>query len=89
MLTQHARIRMQQRGITTEVINLVSTFGQVNYHRGHRVLFLSRKAQQKVNDLDLPRPIKEKAARTYVVMGNDSVITVGIKYRHFKRNRKH
>ncbi len=88
MLTQHARTRMQQRGISTEVINLVSTFGRVNYHRGQKVFFLTRRGQKKINALDLPQPIKEKAARTFVVMGGDSVVTVGIKYRHFKRDRR-
>jgi len=73
--TKHSLVRMSQRGLTKQLINLVTEFGKDSGDK----LILNRKATQKViNELDHIRKellkVMDKGGVT-IVMENDVLIT--------------
>lgn len=81
-ITPHARLRMQQRAIPAEALELVLEFGRSRYdHRGARIVFLPRQLRRKLLATLEPtaRRRLEKKLDTYCVCrtGCADVITVG------------
>ena len=78
-LTDHARARMQQRGIRAEALEALLDHGQVAalHSRGREIVYFGRNAKGYVD---------ERASRTYAILGRDGkVITVGHRYRRVRR----
>jgi hypothetical protein len=79
-LTEHARIRMQQRGIPAAVLEDLLDYGRVAHdHRGATVLYFDRRARTA-----LRRSGKRHDA--YAVVGGDGEIrTVGHRFKRLWR----
>ncbi|GAA5191664.1 hypothetical protein [Ferrimonas gelatinilytica] len=86
MLTPHAHQRMQQRAIPMASIELLLAFGQSDFHRGREVVFFGKGAWQRAKRC-ISR-IPERFRRHYLVLDGGEVVTVGHRYRHFRRDRR-
>jgi Domain of unknown function (DUF4258) len=80
-LTTHARVRMQQRGISPAVLDVLLAYGREAYdHRGCRIVqFDKRSRRRAARELggELFRRI-ERHLGAYAVIGpDDAVVTVG------------
>ncbi len=89
MYTNHAYIRMQQRGIQPVDIDAVLDFGQCEFHQGCEIFSVRKSVSQKLLKLGaVSHDLIGKIHRIYVVTKGDIVITVGHRYKRLKRNRK-
>ena len=80
-LTQHARVRMQQRGIGPEAVEDLLDYGRVVHdHRGAEIVFFDHAARRRLareQGEDAIRRLGKRLA-TYAVLGaNGQVYTVG------------
>ena len=86
-LTEHARIRMQQRAIPSTVLDLLDEYGS-HYRcgRAERLMF-DREAKSRLNrDLDGKLRDIERYLNVFAVIGdNGHVVTVGRQCRRFRR----
>ena len=84
--TQHAQIRMQQRGIPATVIENIIEHGVTRKVPGGAVArFMSKKALNSIG-FKLPKPERialDRHKNVYVVMDCEQVITVGHRYKRF------
>ena len=80
-LTQHARTRMQQRGIAAVAVDLLMDYGrEAHDHRGCRILCFDKRSRRRVArelKAELFRRV-ERYLGTYAVLAEDgAVVTVG------------
>lgn len=84
--TQHALIRMQQRGIPALVIDAIIEHGTTRRVPGGAVAkFIAKKSINKVMD-NLPKKDRitiDRHKNVYLVIGDESIITVGYRTRRF------
>lgn len=79
--TQHARVRLQQRGIPHDVVNELLDFGrEIHNHHGSSVLYFDRQARERLRraqgDANYRR--LESHLNAFVVIGrHGQVVTVG------------
>ena len=87
--TEHARARMQQRGISPAAIEVLLAYGRSSHdHRGCEVVFFDKPARKRFARHN-PAAAREaeRLSRTYAVLGsNGAVVTVGHRYRRLNRN---
>jgi hypothetical protein len=76
--SDHARVRMKQRGIRPDVVENLFEFGTTEHdHHGGTIYFFSRAAARKVKSPVLHRLIEEDR-KVYAVVSQDRVVlTVG------------
>ena len=78
MLTIHAEMRCQQRGIKQEVVDTILSYGRRGHHQGAQVYFMDKKARRHAR-ADMGKSAYTRIAdrlNTYlVVAGNEVVIT--------------
>lgn len=88
-LTQHARVRMQQRGIGPEVIEDLLDYGRVVHdHRGAEIVYFDHAARRRLAREQGEEAIRRLGKRlaTYAVLGsNGQVYTVGHRTRRINR----
>jgi len=87
-LTQHARKRMQQRGIPVLVVQLLEQFG-IRSHQNHGVqIYLDNKARNRIaHHLGIPMYAQlEKHMNAYLIERDGFIVTVG---HAFKKIRKY
>jgi hypothetical protein len=84
--SHHARVRMQQRGITEESLDLLMQYGRSSYdHKGH-VLIHMDKSLVRAAVRDGLRTAIDRVRGLYAVVGTDGVVvTVGHRYRRLRR----
>src|SRR5205809_2857771 len=85
-LTDHARARMQQRGIPTAAVEALLNFGSASHlhSKGRELVYFDKVTRA---GLAKANPAADRLARTYAILGSDgTVITVGHRYRRFKRD---
>jgi hypothetical protein len=88
-LTQHARARMQQRGLSAEALECLLAYGRRAYdHAGHVVvLYFDKQARRRLARAAGQRKDLERLARCYAVLSHSGeVLTVGYRYRRILRN---
>lgn len=90
MLTAHARIRMQQRGIPPCVLDWLIEYGTVIHdHHGGRLRYLDRAGRRRLLKEEGPSALRRYHEKldTYAVESADGeVVTVGHRYRRLRRN---
>ena len=87
-LSQHARVRMQQRGIPPRAVELLLEHGAVQHdHHGGRVLYFDNTSQKRLRRMLEPEAVAgmERFFRAYAVLGRGEVVTVGWRYRRIRR----
>ena len=80
--TDHARTRMQQRGIRLQAIEALLDHGHARHlhSKGRVLVFFDRKSASAAAQA------ADKLRRTYAILGSDgTVITVGHRYRRIPR----
>jgi len=87
--TDHARARMQQRGIRPEALEALLDFGSARHlhSKGREMVFFDKAARARLfrDNPDAAREA-ERLCRTYAVVGRDgTVVTVGHRYRRVPR----
>lgn len=89
-VTAHARARMQQRGIRSDVVEALLAFGSERHLRGQRcdIVFFDKKAKRRLaKSVSGAAREAEKFIRTYAIVGSDgAVITVGHRYRRVRES---
>ena len=88
-LTQHAEVRMQQRGIALTTLQSLLDYGsQAHDHRGATILYFDKRARSRLLK-DSGRGVYrvvEKQLNAYAVVSTDgAVITVGRRKRRIPR----
>jgi hypothetical protein len=87
-LTQHAAVRMQQRGITRTTLESLLEYGVQTYdHHGATIVYFNRKARARLMR-DTPRAryrVMEKQLNAYAVVADGEVVTVGHRHRRIAR----
>lgn len=89
-ITQHAACRMQQRGIKSEAIEILCTWGAREYdHHGATVLYFDKSARQRARKeygRDQYNRI-EGQLDIYAVLANDgSIVTIGHRTKRINRH---
>jgi hypothetical protein len=86
-LSTHARVRMQQRGISPEALELLFELGQVSSAAGGRQLvFLERAARPELGRRAKRIREGDRLKRLYAVTDErGTVVTVGHRYRRLAR----
>ncbi len=84
-LTRHARVRMRQRGIRAEQLELLLEYGRERHlHQGCEIVFLDKAARRRMEHAD-PRAARIPG-NAYAILGrNGVVVTVGHRYRRIGR----
>ncbi len=87
-LSKHAKIRMQQRGITAPVIDWLLAYGEVDHQRGAQLYYFNGKSRRALErDIGQRRLRRqEKAMNTFLVCTEDRIATVGHLYQRVVRH---
>ena len=84
MLTQHAQIRCKQRGIRSEVVDVILDYGRRKRRHGAEICYLDQAARQRAWS-DMGRKAYARIAdrlHTYLVLSDDGqVVTVAKRFR--------
>jgi len=85
--TDHALIRMQQRGIRPEVVETVLELGETEHdHHGGTIYYVSRAVIDRAKSPSLRR-ILEEGRKVYAVVAQDcAVVTVGHRIKRILRD---
>ena len=89
LVTNHARARMQQRGIRPEVLEALLDFGrEAHVERGRDIVYFDKKARARlVKTNAVAARDAERLCKSYAILGSDgTVITVGHRYRRIPRS---
>jgi hypothetical protein len=89
-LTPHARTRMQQRGIRSEMLEALLDYGrEVHVPGGRGLVFFDKRARARLAKAGcVPEAQAERLCRSYAVLASDGiVITVGYRYQRIRRGR--
>lgn len=91
-LTQHAEKRLQQRGIRLEAVDLLMSFGTVEFdHNGACIYYIDKCSRRRVENQLGGRGLRklEAIGLLYLVASGDGeIITVGHRQRRIYRDRK-
>lgn len=89
-LSRHARVRMQQRGIPSQVVESLLQCGRVQHdNHGGRIVFFDRTGWKAACKRGFQRlvPAADRYRRTYLVLGGDGMVkTVSHRYRRIRRH---
>lgn len=90
IITQHAAIRMQQRGINEQTLDYLFRYGsRMHDNRGCLIVFFnkhSRKRLKKSQDISLPKAIESQMDAYAVVSVDGEVLTVGHRFKRIIRH---
>lgn len=87
-LSNHAKVRMQQRGIPRLIIDWLAAYGEVDHQRGAEVFYFNGKARRAL-ERDVGRRMlrrNEKALNTYMIYTEGQIATVGHRYQRIVRH---
>lgn len=84
MLTHHAQVRMQQRGIPMAAVDALLAYGHQRRHRGADVYYLDRRGRaQMARDLGRDRCRQlEKSLDSYLVVSDEGDIITAAHRHH-------
>ena len=88
-VSNHAQTRMQQRGVTPGLLDLLDAYGATQYdHRGAEVRYFNKAARRKLRDsegAEVYRAVEAKR-NVYAVVAHDGcLVTVGRRDRRINR----
>jgi hypothetical protein len=88
VLSKHALIRMQQRGIPRRVVDWLAAYGAVDYQHGSELYYFNQRSRRAL-ERDLGHRLvrrHEKALDAYMVCARGLVATVGHRYQRIVRH---
>jgi hypothetical protein len=76
--TDHARARMQQRGVSAAAIEVLLNYGRSSHdHQGRELVYFDKAARARLaRDKPAAAREAERLCRTYAVVGSDSAAWV-------------
>lgn len=85
-LSSHAAERQQQRGIPTEVLEVLLEFGEVRYRGGAEVVFMTRRGRAEARSRLGGKTYSRVADRlgVYAVQADGTVVTCAKRLRRLK-----
>jgi hypothetical protein len=90
LITKHAAVRMQQRGIKDKTLDCLLKFGsKIRRDRGCFMMFFDKQARnrlQKIVDSNLYIFIQSQIDAYAIVSANGEVLTVGHRFRRINRH---
>ena len=89
-LSKHAEVRMSQRGITNEMVNLIIRFGKAQFHEGCKIVSLNKKALKNLQIQNVSQKIIDKIKALYVVYRSRTklIVTAAFRKKRLKKDRK-
>lgn len=88
MLTKHAILRMKQRSINQDIIDLLLNYGDIEYHKGKQIYSLCQLSLKLLSsEIKELTTVLSKLNRVFVVAKGSIIITVGYRKNRFKKNR--
>ncbi|MDT0604304.1 DUF4258 domain-containing protein [Thalassotalea castellviae] len=89
-LSKHAEVRMSQRGITNEMVNLIIRFGNAQFHEGCKIVSLNKKALKNLQVQNISQKIIDKIKALYVVYRSKKqlIVTTAFRKKRLKKDRK-
>ena len=89
MLSQHAVVRMQQRGIQQQDVEVLLQYGRPVFHRGREIVSFDRRSWQALIDSQVVSSSRcDRLRNQYLVMEGSKIVTVAHRTRHFNRDRQ-
>ena len=89
-MTQHAVVRMQQRGIPPFVVECLLDHGRVQHdHHGGRILFFDKASWRRIKRCGKKMSLAKlsKYRKAYAVLTSDGlVLTLGHRYKRIRRH---
>jgi hypothetical protein len=88
VLSEHAKIRMQQRGIPRRVVDWLAAYGEVDHQRGSELFYFTQRARRAL-ERDVGRRMvlrHAKALNAYMVCADGQIATVGHRYQRVVRH---
>jgi hypothetical protein len=88
VLSKHARVRMQQRGIPRRVVDWLAAYGAVDYQGGSELYYFDRRARQALARDVGPRQLARyaKALNAYMICADGQISTVGHRHQRVVRH---
>ena len=88
--TEHARVRMQQRGVTTDLLQLLDAYGVTQHdHHGAKLRYFNKASRRRllsVEGRDVFRRVESKLGVYAVIASDGGVITVGHRDQRIRRH---
>ena len=87
VLSEHAKIRMQQRGIPVQIVDWLAAYGQVDHQRGAELYYFNRHSRRALErDIGRRRVRRyDKALNAFMVCAEGRIATVGHRYQRVQR----
>lgn len=89
-LSKHAQVRMIQRGITNEMVDILLNFGITQFHQGYEIFSVNKRSLKKLCQSNISSSLIEKIKALYVVYNpnNNCIVTAAYRYNRIKKDRK-
>lgn len=88
-LTEHAQVRMQQRGVRAQALDLLLEYGRVAHdHHGCMVVYMDNRSRRRAIKAcgRAAGPVIDRVGRLYAVLSlQGEVVTVGHRFRRIAR----
>jgi hypothetical protein len=85
--TKHFTDRMNQRGISDDLIEIVLEHGETHFHHGGEVTRVPKKTIKRLrNATTYSNQLLDKAKKVYIVEDAGTLITNGHQHKKFKRD---
>lgn len=87
-LSQHARVRMQQRGISRRIVDWLAAYGETDHQRGAVLFYFTGRVRQALErEFGRGELLRhEKALDAYMVCSEGVIVTVGHLHRRVVRH---
>ncbi len=86
LISQHAKARMQQRGVKQESIDYIIEFGKEYYRTRVYTYLATKEAIKSMIKCGVPKKIAIKCRGIYVIIENGQIQTVAHKQKHFRHD---
>jgi hypothetical protein len=88
VLSEHARIRMQQRGIPRRVVDWLAAYGAIDYQRGSELYYFNQRSRRALErDVGRRQLLRyAKALDAYMICAEGQIATVGHRYQRVVRH---
>jgi hypothetical protein len=83
IITEHARVRMQQRAIPMLAVDLLLQFGKRHYASGGIRLDFDKRARRRIAEHLAPDAPSKKIMSTYAVVNGELLTTIGHRTKRF------
>ena len=87
-ITKHAEVRMQQRGVSAEVLDLLLRYGRrTRAGKGAEIVFFDKWARRRILNMPGRGAIRRdtKQLKSYAVCKGEIVLTAGKLYKRVRR----